>query len=130
MTICGLSLHHWNTESRKNPFFNWVHSLHTESMNASHSTNLFTNFHQWQRSSTLSYKPQQPTITLFALTKGSRSKRQLSESFAVAIQHLSTRLIKPYFCFDLPHRRSTTVSLETRNPILCSITLFSSLLFK
>jgi len=24
-------------------FFNWVHSLHTESMNASHSTNLFTN---------------------------------------------------------------------------------------
>ena len=48
MTICGLSLHHGNTESRKNisnknSFFNWVHSLHTELMNASHSTNLFTN---------------------------------------------------------------------------------------
>ena len=28
---------------------------------------------------------------------------------------LSTRLIKPKFCFDLSHRRSTTVSLETRN---------------
>ena len=41
-----------------------------------------------------------------------RSKRQLSKSFTVAIQHLSTRLIKPNFCFDLPHRRSITVSLE------------------
>ena len=30
----------------------------------------------------------------------------------MAIQHLSTRLIKPNFCFDLPHRRSITVSLE------------------
>ena len=29
--------------SNKNSFFNWVHSLHTELMNASHSTNLFTN---------------------------------------------------------------------------------------
>ena len=47
MTICGLSLHQGNTESRKTLeqklIFNWVHSLHTESMNASHSTNLFTN---------------------------------------------------------------------------------------
>ena len=34
----------------------------------------------------------------------------------MVIQHLSTRLIKPNFCFDLPHRRSTTVFLETRNP--------------
>ena len=29
--------------STKNSFFNWVHSLHTELMNPSHSTNLFTN---------------------------------------------------------------------------------------
>ena len=29
--------------SNKNLFFNWVQSLHTELMNASHSTNLFTN---------------------------------------------------------------------------------------
>ena len=29
--------------SNKNYFFNWVHSLHTDLMNASHSTNLFTN---------------------------------------------------------------------------------------
>ena len=28
---------------------------------------------------------------------------------------LSNELIKPNFCFDLSHRRSTTVSLETRN---------------
>ena len=36
----------------------------------------------------------------------------------VVIQPLSTCLIKPNFCFDLPHRRSTTVSLETRNPMI------------
>ena len=29
--------------SSKNSFFNWVHSPHTELMNASHSTNLFAN---------------------------------------------------------------------------------------
>ena len=45
-------------------------------------------------------------------------KRQLSKSFTVVIQPLSTRLIKPNFCFDLSHRRSTTVSLETRNPYI------------
>ena len=33
----------------------------------------------------------------------------------MVIQPLSTRLIKPNFFFDLSHRRSTTVSLETRN---------------
>ena len=39
MTISRLSLYH----GKKNSSFNWVHSLHTGSMNASHSTNLFTN---------------------------------------------------------------------------------------
>ena len=34
----------------------------------------------------------------------------------MVIQPLSTCLIKPNFCFDLSHRHSTTVSLETRNP--------------
>ena len=43
-------------------------------------------------------------------------KRMLSKPFTVVIQPLSTRLIKPNFCFHLSHRRSTTVSLETRNP--------------
>ena len=46
------------------------------------------------------------------------AKRQLSKSFTVVIQSLSTRLIKPNFCFDLSHRRSTTISLETRNPFI------------
>ena len=42
MTICSISLHHRNTESCKNledkyySFFSQVHSIHTESMNASH----------------------------------------------------------------------------------------------
>ena len=35
----------------------------------------------------------------------------------VVIQPLSTHLIKPNFCFDLSHGHSTTVSLETRNPV-------------
>ena len=47
ITIPGLTLHHGNTESRKNleqkSSFNQVHSILTESMNASHSINLFTN---------------------------------------------------------------------------------------
>ena len=34
----------------------------------------------------------------------------------VVIKPLSTRLTKPNFCFDLSHRCSTAVSLETRNP--------------
>ena len=60
--------------SNKNSFFNWVHSLHTELMNASHSTNLFTNscdhISTNGKARLHSYKPQQPTILLFALTKG------------------------------------------------------------
>jgi len=40
----------------------------------------------------------------------------------VVIQPLSTRLIQPNFCFDLSHRRSTTVSLETRNSLVLIIT--------
>ena len=36
----------------------------------------------------------------FALTKCWPSKRQLSKSFTVVIQLLSTRLIKPNFCFE------------------------------
>ena len=49
MTISGLSLHHGNTEIRKNLeqklIFQLcsVHSVHTELMNASHSPNSFTN---------------------------------------------------------------------------------------
>ena len=46
MTICRLTLHHGNTESRKNLeqklIFQLSTLLHTESMNASYSTNLFT----------------------------------------------------------------------------------------
>ena len=45
------------------------------------------------------------------IKRGERFKK-LSKSFTVVIQPLSTRLIKPNFCSDLPHRRSTTVSLD------------------
>ena len=51
-------------------------------------------------------------------------KHQLSKSFRVVIQPLSTRLINPNFCFHLSHRRSTTVSLETRNPFQSLALLF------
>ena len=35
---------------------------------------------------------------------------------------LSTELINTKFCVSLPHRRSTTVSLET-NPLVCQVTV-------
>ena len=40
-------------------------------------------------------------IPIFALTKGKRSKRQLSKSFTVVIQPLSPGFIKLNFCFTL-----------------------------
>ena len=40
-------------------------------------------------------------IPIFALTKGEGSKGQLSKSFTVVIQPLSTGLIKLNFCFTL-----------------------------
>ena len=78
MTICGLSLHHGNAESRKtsnkNPSFNWVHFLHTGLINTSHSTNLFTNscdHISTNGKATHSHiNLQHPTMPLFALTKG------------------------------------------------------------
>ena len=66
---------------------------------------------------------QQPTIPLFALTKGLRSKRYLSKSFTVVIQALST--CWSWF-LSLSHRHSTTVPLETRNPFKgCCLLLFA-----
>ena len=58
---------------------------------------------------------QHPTIPLFALTKGYRSKRQLSKSFTVVIQPLLTRLIKPKFCQAFYYR---TIQSETNGMIL------------
>ena len=43
MTICRLSLHHGNAESRKNLERKFIFQLGTLSPHASHSTNLFTN---------------------------------------------------------------------------------------
>ena len=93
--------------SNKNLSFNWVHSIHKGLTNVSPSTNLFTN--SCHHISTNGKAPlysrinqQHPTIPLFAPTKGQRLKRQLSKSFTVVIQPLSTRLIKPNFCFTLP----------------------------
>ena len=61
--------------SNKNFSFTWVHSLHAELMNASHSTNLFAN--SCDHVSSNGKAPlhsyinlQHPTIPLFALTKG------------------------------------------------------------
>ena len=90
--------------SNKNSSFNWVHSIIMRSMNAPHSTYLFTN--SCHHISTNGKAPphshinlQHPTIPLFAFTKSLCSKRQLSKSFTVEIQPLSTRLINPNFCF-------------------------------
>ena len=78
MTICGLSLHQGNTESRKTLEQKLIFQLGTLSP---HGINerfslIYSQIHvtislpMAYSSSTLSYKPQQPTIPLFALTKG------------------------------------------------------------
>ena len=75
-------------------------------MNASLSTNLFTNscdhiFTKGKAPLHSHINRQHPTIPQFALTKGYRSaKRQLSNYFTVVIQPLSTRFIKPNFRVD------------------------------
>ena len=55
-------------------------------------------------------------ITTVKDLESSQSFPNLSR--CMVISPLSTRLIKPNFCFDLSHRRSTTVSLETRNLLM------------
>ena len=61
--------------SNKNSSFNWVRSIHTGSMNASHFTNFFTNScHHISTNFKAPPHPhinqQHPTIVLLALTKG------------------------------------------------------------
>ena len=93
--ICGLPLHHRNTESRQNleqkSIFQQGTLSPTGSMNASHSTDLFPN--SCDHTSTNGKVPlqshinlQHSTITLFALTKDYRSKRPPSISSTVKIQ--------------------------------------------
>ena len=76
-TICGLSLPHEKTESRKNKnsSFKWVHSIHTGSINDSHSSNFYHKFispyfQQRQSSSTLPYKPTKPDNSSISSLKG------------------------------------------------------------
>ena len=81
MTICGLSSHHGTQKkaakiANSKSFFNCVHSLHTELMNAYHFTNLFIN----------------SCVHIFTIGK---APLQLSKSFTVVIQPLSACLIKP-----------------------------------
>ena len=107
MTICGLSLHHGNTESHKNleqKFIFQLGTLYPHRINERlSSTNLFTNschhISTNRKAPPHSHRNQlHPTIPLFALTKGQRSKRLFSKSFMVVIQPLSTRVIKSNFC--------------------------------
>ena len=77
----ALSLHHESTKSRKNleqKFIYELHSIHTESMNAFHSINLFTN--SCHHISTNGKAPPHPhknqqhlTIPLFALHEEGRT---------------------------------------------------------
>jgi len=121
--------------SNKNSSFNWLLSILTELMNASHSTNIFTNScHQISTNGKIPPHShmdlQHPTIPLFALTRGWRSKRQLSRSFGVVIQRLSARLIKPNFNLGEPLPTLTfTHCLDggpfTRNTYLCHWVIWS-----
>ena len=44
-------------------------------------------------------KKKSQAISVYALTKGKRSKRQLSKSLTVVISALATRLVKPNICY-------------------------------
>ena len=57
---------------------------------------------------------------LFALTKGLNARNVSFQSLYGRQFTLSTQLINPKFCVSRPHRRSTTVSLET-NPLTCVV---------
>ena len=65
--------------SNKNSSFNWVHSILTESMNASHSTNFFHKFMPpyFQATPHCHVNLQHPTIPLFALTNPSLCKKRV-----------------------------------------------------
>ena len=87
-------------------------------MNASYSTNLFTNscdhiFTHGKAPPHSHINHNKPQF-LYSLWRRANAPNPNPKPFTVAIQPLSTRLIKPNFFFDLSHRRSTTV-LETRN---------------
>ena len=62
--------------------------------------------------------------------RGEHLKCQLSKSFTVVIQPLSTPLIKPNFHVSIPHWCSTRVSLETRHweTLSCCLKLYPLLL--
>ena len=62
----------------------------------------------------ISPKRVQNTVSQFYFKLCLDSNHHLSKSFTAVIRPLSTRLIIPNFHVSLSHRRSTTVSLETR----------------
>ena len=93
--------------SNKNSSFNWVHSLHMELMNASHSTNLFTNSndHISTNGKALLHSHinlKHPTIPLLALTKG-----QCSKPFMVANSTFINLFDKTQFLFHSPTNIAT-----------------------
>ena len=120
MAICGLSLHLSTTESRKNleqKFIFQIGTLTPHGINERFSFNKCIPVFQVAMFPPIAYlllyykNCTQPIIPRLALTKG--SKRQLLESLYGGQFTFSTPLIKPNFCVLLPHRRSTSVSLET-----------------
>ena len=80
MTICGLSLHHGNTENRKNLEQKFIFQLgtlsdlHTELMNASYSQIHVTIFPPMAKLLYTLIQTTTPTVPLFALTKGNARK--------------------------------------------------------
>ena len=96
MTICGLSLHLGNTESRKN--LEHLGTLYPLGINERLSINLFANscYHISTngKAPLRPHKNQQHPQFLYSF---GRSKGQLSKSLTVVIRPLSTRLIKPNF---------------------------------
>ena len=101
MTICGLSLHHWNTETRKNleqKFIFELGTLYPHGISERLSFHQFIHkfmslyLHQWQSSSTLPYKPGRRE-NFFSLPKPG-GKYNLSSKFVKSKGEKAVEIIK------------------------------------
>ena len=86
--------------SNKNSSFNWVHSIHMESMNASHFANLFTN--SWQSSSTLSYQRITPHNSSIRSDEGLMLETSAFQTFHGGNSIFINSFAKAIFFFHSP----------------------------
>ena len=123
ITICLLSLHQGNTESRKIPQQKFIFQLGILKLHGINERSVAQLIYSYVHITTFSPMPgivpstpyinTQTAIPLIALTKGQRPKGQFRYLLTVEVGLLSTCLV-PNLSASLPHQRGTTVSFETK----------------